>query len=39
MHIFFDDGDVDLENESRGNLSGTYEGTANLFALSADYRF
>ncbi|WP_018716544.1 OmpP1/FadL family transporter [Arhodomonas aquaeolei] len=31
MHIFFDDGDVDLENESRGNLSGTYEGTANLF--------
>ncbi|MQM38883.1 putative outer membrane protein [wastewater metagenome] len=39
MHIFFDDGDVNLEDESRGNLSGTYEGTANVFAVSADYRF
>jgi long-chain fatty acid transport protein len=45
MHVFADDGDIDQqatptnENASRGNLSGTYEVSADVFALSVDYRF
>ncbi|MCK0767175.1 OmpP1/FadL family transporter [Chromohalobacter canadensis] len=44
MHVFGDDGDIDQsgtkpENANRGNLSGTYEVDANVFALSMDYRF
>jgi len=45
MHVFGDDGDMDQnatptnENASRGNLSGTYEVEADVFALSMDYRF
>ncbi|WP_440996156.1 OmpP1/FadL family transporter [Arhodomonas sp. SL1] len=44
MHIFFDDADIDQRatdpgNEARGNLDGTYEGSADVVALSADYRF
>ena len=45
MHVFGDDGDIDQngtptnENASRGNLSGTYEVEADVFALSMDYRF
>ncbi|WP_435104217.1 OmpP1/FadL family transporter [Arhodomonas sp. AD133] len=44
MHIFFDEGETDLRasdpgNASRGNLSGEYDGSANVIAVSADYRF
>jgi len=45
MHVFADDGDIDQratannENASKGNLSGTYEVSADVFALSLDYRF
>lgn len=45
MHVFADDGDIDQqaapgnENETKGNLSGTYEVSADVFALSVDYRF
>lgn len=45
MHVFADDGDIDQratptnENASKGNLSGTYEVAADVFALSVDYRF
>ncbi|MEQ6918610.1 OmpP1/FadL family transporter [Halomonas aquatica] len=45
MHVFADDGDIDQqatsdnENASKGNLSGTYEVSADVFALSMDYRF
>ncbi len=45
MHVFADDGDIDQqatatnENASKGNLSGTYEVSADVFALSVDYRF
>ncbi|WP_069383188.1 OmpP1/FadL family transporter [Halomonas caseinilytica] len=44
MRVFGDDGDIDQsgakpENASRGDLSGTYEVDANVFALSVDYRF
>ncbi|SEL38066.1 OmpP1/FadL family transporter [Halomonas daqiaonensis] len=45
MHVFADDGDIDQqaapgnENETKGNLSGTYEVAADVFALSVDYRF
>ncbi|MDT8879944.1 OmpP1/FadL family transporter [Halomonas saccharevitans] len=45
MHVFADDGDIDQqatadnENASKGNLSGTYEVEADVFALSVDYRF
>ncbi|MDF9435099.1 OmpP1/FadL family transporter [Chromohalobacter israelensis] len=45
MHVFGDDGDIEQnatptnENASRGNLSGTYEVEADVFALSMDYRF
>lgn len=44
MHVFGDDGDIDQsgakpENAKRGNLSGTYEVEADVFALSMDYRF
>jgi long-chain fatty acid transport protein len=44
MHVFADDGDIDQdgtkeENLSRGNLSGTYEVSADVVALSVDYRF
>ncbi|MCK0745558.1 OmpP1/FadL family transporter [Chromohalobacter nigrandesensis] len=45
MRVFGDDGDMDQnatptnENASRGDLSGTYEVDANVFALSMDYRF
>ncbi|MCK0716346.1 OmpP1/FadL family transporter [Chromohalobacter sarecensis] len=44
MHVFGDDGDIDQsgtkpENARRGDLSGTYEVDANVFALSMDYRF
>lgn len=44
MRVFGDDGDIDQsgaepENANRGNLSGTYEVDANVFALSMDYRF
>jgi len=44
-HVFADDGDIDQqatatnENASKGNLSGTYEVSADVFALSVDYRF
>ncbi len=45
MRVFGDDVDMDQqatptnENASRGNLSGTYEVSADVFALSVDYRF
>ncbi|GHC24730.1 OmpP1/FadL family transporter [Aidingimonas halophila] len=45
MRVFADDGDIDQdatpsnENRIRGNLSGTYEVDADVFALSVDYRF
>ncbi|WP_280567780.1 outer membrane protein transport protein [Chromohalobacter sp. 296-RDG] len=45
MRVFGDDGDIDQnatptnENATRGDLSGTYEVDANVFALSMDYRF
>lgn len=45
LRVFADDGDIDQdatptnENASRGNLSGTYEVSADVFALSVDYRF
>ncbi len=45
MHVFADDGDIDQratptnENASKGNLAGTYEVSADVFALSVDYRF
>ncbi|WP_148253238.1 OmpP1/FadL family transporter [Aidingimonas lacisalsi] len=45
MRVFADDGDIDQdatptnENASRGNLSGSYEVDADVFALSVDYRF
>ncbi|TDR50648.1 long-chain fatty acid transport protein [Halomonas ventosae] len=45
MHVFADDGDIDQqatfenENATKGNLSGTYEVSADVFALSVDYRF
>jgi len=45
MHVFGEDGDIDQqatstnENKSKGNLSGTYEVSADVFALSMDYRF
>ena len=44
MHVFGDDGDIDqdaskTENKQKGNLSGTYEVAADVFALSMDYRF
>ncbi|MFG6138349.1 OmpP1/FadL family transporter [Halomonas sp. B23F22_10] len=45
LRIFGDDVDMDQdatptnENASRGNLSGTYEVEADVFALSLDYRF
>ncbi|WP_192035495.1 outer membrane protein transport protein [Halomonas sp. YLGW01] len=45
MHVFGDDGDIDQEatptneNKNKGNLSGTYEVAADVFALSMDYRF
>jgi long-chain fatty acid transport protein len=45
LRIFGDDVDMDQdatqtnENASRGNLSGTYEVAADVFALSMDYRF
>jgi len=45
MHVFGDDGDIDQnatptnENANRGNLSGTYEVEADVFALSMDYSF
>ncbi|CBV43735.1 OmpP1/FadL family transporter [Halomonas elongata] len=44
MRVFGDDGDIDQsgakpENATRGDLSGTYEVDANVFALSVDYRF
>ncbi|WP_458524898.1 OmpP1/FadL family transporter [Onishia taeanensis] len=45
MHVFGDDGDIDQEatatneNAKKGNLSGTYEVAADVFALSMDYRF
>ncbi|QFU00371.1 47 kDa outer membrane protein precursor [Halomonas sp. THAF5a] len=45
LRIFGDDVEMDQdatptnENASRGNLSGTYEVEADVFALSVDYRF
>ncbi|MFY0989329.1 OmpP1/FadL family transporter [Halomonas sp. C05BenzN] len=44
MRVFGDDVDMDQdgakeENATRGNLSGTYEVSADVFALSVDYRF
>ncbi|UYG08138.1 OmpP1/FadL family transporter [Halomonas sp. M4R1S46] len=44
LHVFGDDADIDQdgskeENATRGNLSGTYEVAADVFALSVDYRF
>ena len=44
MHVFADDGDIDQdvsreENLARGNLAGTYEVSADVVALSVDYRF
>ncbi|GED23482.1 OmpP1/FadL family transporter [Halomonas halmophila] len=44
MRVFGDDGDINQsgakpENASRGDLSGTYEVDANVFALSVGYRF
>lgn len=44
MHVFGDDGDIDQEaskpeNATKGNLNGTYEVEADVFALSVDYRF
>ncbi|EPC01793.1 hypothetical protein L861_21445 [Litchfieldella anticariensis FP35 = DSM 16096] len=45
MRVFGDDVDMDQEatptneNASRGNLSGTYEVSADVLALSVDYRF
>ncbi|MDN3521303.1 OmpP1/FadL family transporter [Halomonas ramblicola] len=45
MRVFGDDADMDQqatptnENASRGNLSGTYDVAADVFALSVDYRF
>lgn len=45
MRLFGDDVDMDQqatpanENASRGNLSGDYEVSADVFALSVDYRF
>ncbi|MEA3251133.1 MAG: outer membrane protein transport protein [Pseudomonadota bacterium] len=44
MRVFGDDVDIDqsgaeAENASRGNLSGTYEVDADVFALSMNYRF
>lgn len=44
MHIFASDVDMNLDatdpgNQTGGNLSGTYEVAADVFALSMDYRF
>lgn len=44
MHVFGKDVDMDQDatdtgNASRGNLSGTYEVSADVLALSVDYRF
>ncbi|XKE45060.1 OmpP1/FadL family transporter [Halomonas organivorans] len=46
LHVFGDDGDIDQDGtkqenleSGRGNLSGTYEVEADVFALSVDYRF
>lgn len=44
LHVFGDDGDIDQKatdpgNASRGNLSGAYDVSADVFALSVDYRF
>lgn len=44
MHIFASDVGMDLDqgepgNANGGNLSGTYEVSADVFALSTDYRF
>ncbi|SFU60136.1 OmpP1/FadL family transporter [Halomonas korlensis] len=45
MHVFGDDGDIEQQatptndNASRGNLAGTYEVSADVVALSVDYRF
>lgn len=44
MRVFGDDVDMNQdgakeENATRGNLAGTYEVSANVFALSVDYRF
>ncbi len=44
LHVFGDDGDIDQdglkeENRFRGNLAGTYEVSADVVALSVDYRF
>ncbi|PXX98128.1 OmpP1/FadL family transporter [Halomonas sp. LBP4] len=44
MRVFGDDVDMNQdgakeENATRGNLSGTYEVSADVFALSVDYRF
>lgn len=45
MRVFGDDVEMDQEatlaneNASRGNLAGTYEVSADVFALSVDYRF
>ncbi|MBS9403048.1 TonB-dependent receptor [Halomonas sp. TRM85114] len=44
MHVFGDDGGIDQdglkeENQTRGNLAGTYEVSADVVALSVDYRF
>ncbi|MFD2192325.1 OmpP1/FadL family transporter [Pistricoccus aurantiacus] len=44
LHVFGDDVDIDQDaadrgNAGRGNLSGTYEVSADVLALSVDYRF
>jgi long-chain fatty acid transport protein len=44
VHLFIKNSDVnqragDEGNSSRGNLSGKYEGYANIYSIQADYRF